>query len=310
MALSMATIKQIEKQLATSDKKMASIEKRISMYRDRLDKAIAAINKAGAGIAVSDIELVETRNGRFVFREYHLPREIVERYGFELAYRVTSNRESLDRAERDLTLEIRHRDSLSEQIQKMKVAKDAYEQATQGLAQALELAMVDFRVVWFEQMRNWYMSHYNFIREKLPVAQDRYKRVSTVMEYFTYKRGFICFQKSRIYRFLTGIRKRAAEIISDDAVRMDLTTYMAKIEKELTGSWSKGIAILTEKCQKFGLDESSIRVDVPRMTSKGFSALITDGGSRVVDVRVIWAAEYSELVTPHTRYIATQRRMQ
>ena len=92
MALSMATIKQIEKQLATSDKKMASIEKRISMYRDRLDKAIAAINKAGAGIAVSDIELVETRNGRFVFREYHLPREIVERYGFELAYRVTSNR--------------------------------------------------------------------------------------------------------------------------------------------------------------------------------------------------------------------------
>lgn len=306
----MATIKQIEKQLATSDKKTASLEKRISMYRDRLDKAIAAINKAGAGIAVSDIELVETRNGRFVSREYHLPREIVEKYGFELAYRVTSNRESLDRAERDLTLEIRHRDSLSEQIQKMKVAKDAYDQVTQGLAKALDLAMADFREVWFERMLGWYTSHYNYIREKLPVAQDRYKRASTIMEHFTSKRGFICFQKSRIYRFLTNVRKRAAEVIGDEAARIDLTAYMAKIEKELTGSWSKGIAILTEKCQKFGLDETSIRVDVPQMTSKGFSALITDGASHVVDVRVIWAAEYSELVTPHTRYIATQRRMQ
>lgn len=306
----MATIKQIEKQLASSEKKLASIEKRISMYRDRLEKAMVTINKSGACISIDDIELVEIRNGRFVSREYHLPREIVEKYGFELAYRVTSNRESLDRAERDLTLETRHRDSLSEQIQKLKVSKDDYEQATQGLAQALELAMADFRVVWFEQMRGWYTSHYNYIREKLPVMQDRYKRASTVMEYFTYKRGFICFQKSRIYRFLTGIRKRAAEIISDDAARMDLTTYMAKTEQKLLSSWSKGIAILTEKCHKFGLDESSIRVDVPRMTPKGFSALITDGGSCVVDVRVIWAAEYSELVTPHTRYIATQRRMQ
>ena len=192
----------------------------------------------------------------------------------------------------------------------MKVAKDAYDQVTQGLAKALDLAMADFREVWFERMLGWYTSHYNYIREKLPVARDRYKRASTIMEHFTYKREFICFQKSRIYRFLTNVRKRAVEVIGDEAARMDFTAYMAKTEKELTGSWSKGIAILTEKCQKFGLDETSIRVDVPQMTSKGFSALITDGGSRVVDVRVIWAAEYSELVTPHTRYIATQRRTQ
>ena len=72
-------------------------------------------------------------------------------------------------------------------------------------------------------------------------------------------------------------------------------------------SWNNGITILTNKCYKFGSDENKIRVDAPQMTSKGFSAFITDGKSRIVDVRVIWAAEYSVLVTPHIRYIATQR---
>ena len=41
--------------------------------------------------------------------------------------------------------------------------------------------------------------------------------------------------------------------------------------------------------------------------AKGFSAIITDGTNRIVDVRVIWAAEFSSYVASHIRYIATQR---
>jgi hypothetical protein len=82
---------------------------------------------------------------------------------------------------------------------------------------------------------------------------------------------------------------------------------MAKMKQETIRSWNAGINLLTDKCHKFGLDEQAINVQQPSMTSKGFSAIITDGKQRYIDVRVIWAAEYSVLVTPHIRYIATQK---
>lgn len=44
------------------------------------------------------------------------------------------------------------------------------------------------------------------------------------------------------------------------------------------------------------------------MTELGIEVLLNDSKPRVLDVRVIWAAEYSELVAPHTRYIITERR--
>ena len=93
----------------------------------------------------------------------------------------------------------------------------------------------------------------------------------------------------------------------DDAANMDHDAYMAKMGQETIKSWNNGIILLTDKCHKFGLNEQAIKVSDADMTPKGFEAVITDETSRVVYVRVIWAAEYSVLVTPHIRYIATQR---
>lgn len=305
----MATIKQIEKQLVSSNKKMDSLVKRVDMYRLRLRKAILSINKAGASLREEDIEMTETRRNGYVFREFHLPTGLVETYGFEVCYKVISNRECLDQAERDFDREKHRRDALSEELARMKSMNEDKEKVTLDLKVSLEKAMADFRMVWFDRMRQWYSSHYYRVREELPYAKDRYQRARVVMAYFTDKRGVLFFQKSPLYRMLTGIRKRAAEVIGDEAAKMDFDVYMGKKELELAASWSNGIAVFTEKCNRFALNESAIRVAIPQMTSKGFSALITDGGSRVVDVRVIWAAEYSELVTPHVRYIATQRML-
>ena len=43
------------------------------------------------------------------------------------------------------------------------------------------------------------------------------------------------------------------------------------------------------------------------MTAKGFEVVIRDGKPRVIHARVIWAAEYSDIVEPHIRYIVTER---
>ena len=79
------------------------------------------------------------------------------------------------------------------------------------------------------------------------------------------------------------------------------------MKEELEKSWEQGIVKLTKKCQGFGVDESKVSTCAPEMTAKGFEVIIRDGKPRVIHARVIWAAEYSDIVEPHIRYIVTER---
>lgn len=210
-------------------------------------------------------------------------------------------------AEKDMTKEQKHLASLVDQLNKMVTNQTNYISATQSLHQSLENAMSDFRTVWFDKMKEWHRIHYQYINDILPNARRRNERANECYSYYTRTRVWSWRQTSRIMRFINEVCKSTGEIIMDDAARMDYDSYMDAMKKEMIKSWNKGIDLLTAKCYKFGLNETTITVNHPAMTEKGFSAIITDGTTRIVDIRIIWAAEYSELVTPHTRYIATQK---
>jgi len=79
------------------------------------------------------------------------------------------------------------------------------------------------------------------------------------------------------------------------------------VMEELERYWDTSIKTLTAKCSKMGLNQSAIQVTNPECTGKGFEVTITDGGKRRIYARLIWAAEDSILVTPHFRYIVTER---
>lgn len=301
----MATIKQIE----TANKNIAGFEKRITMYTDRMNKAIAKLNAHGANITADDIQVEEKQIGRYTSRDFHLPKAIMDAYDWELTYKVTDNRRSLDENERKHAREIRHRDELMAIRDKMVSDANAHEQATAVLKQALEQAMADFRVVWFDKMRTWHETHYNHINNILPAVTARRDRAQVCQGYFERKHGWWNFERSRMGRFLINTIKGCNEIIYDDAAKMGFDEYMAKAGQETIKSWNAGIILLTDKCHKFGLDEQAIEITRPLMTRKGFSAIIRDGKSRIVNVRVIWAAEYSVLVLPHIRYIATSKEI-
>lgn len=298
----MATIKQLNKQIESSTKRIDDFKRKIEMYRTRTIKACDAVN-----VSINIIEAVEQDYHGHKLIDYRLPKSVANELGFESSYRITSNYESMKENERKLDHEKRTLVSLTEQRNKMERDANDYVKATAGLQEALEQAMVDFRAVWFTKMHEWYKNHHQHINNILPNARRRNERAGDCRRYFTRKRDWHWCQTSRIMRYLNGVCKVTGEIVTDDAARMDFNSYMDAMEQETIKSWNNGIAILTDKCHKFGLDESKIRVDAPQMTSKGFSAFITDGKSRIIDVRVIWAAEYSVLVTPHIRYIATQR---
>lgn len=298
----MATIKQLNKQIETSNKSIDDFKRKIEMYRTRTIKACEAVN-----VSIDIIEKSERDYNGYKIIYYNLPKFVESKLGFEASYRITSNYESMKENERKLNSEKRTLESLIEQRNKMERDAKDYEKATAGLQEALEQAMVDFRVVWFAKMSEWYKNHYQYINNKLTDARRRNVRAKDCRRYFTLTRGWHWRKTSRIMLYLESVCKSTGEIIMDDAARMDFDSYMEAMEQETNKSWNNGIALLTNKCHKFGLNETTIRVDYPEMTAKGFSAIITDGTARIVDVRVIWAAECSCYVTPHMRYIATQR---
>ena len=175
-----------------------------------------------------------------------------------------------------------------------------------ALDAALRSAMADFRVVWFERMMTWHGKHFDIIKAKTPEMKERRERIRRLVQYFD--RYWTSNKHRRTINFLERKQAICNEIISDEVNRYDnRDAYLADMKKELERSWERGIVNLTKKCQVYGVDQSKVSTCAPNMTSKGFEVIIQDGKPRVIHARIIWAAEYSDIVEPHIRYIVTER---
>lgn len=304
----MATIPQITKQIETATKRIADFERKIAMYTERRDKAIAAANKKfGLNIHVDDIIVKDETKGRYTWREYSLPASVRDAIGFDASFKITNACDYIHDNTKKKGFEKQNIARLKEELAaleaKAKADADNYDNA---LDAALRSAMADFRVVWFERMMTWHGKHFDIIQEKTPVMKERRARVRSLQYYFDTFRHRIPHYKIR--NFLERTANICNEIISDEVNRYDnRDAYLADMKKELESSWERGIVNLTKKCQVFGVDQSKVSTCAPNMTSKGFEVIIQDGKPRVIHARIIWAAEYSDIVEPHIRYIVTER---
>lgn len=288
----MATINSIKKQIETATKRIESFNGKIAMYETRANNAIAKAIKA-TGIANINAE------------NYH---EILNtRDNWDWDYKIGSNFNYKAENEKNLAREIRNLESLTAELAKMEQAANEKETANAPLKAALNDAMVDFKKVWFERMTNWYSKKYDRMRAALSKAietRDKANRIER--EYFW---SWLSRRNhSRMYKIIENKEQAAKEIIYDDANRMEKPEYMAMVNEMLINDWNAGIDKLTDKCHTFGVDETKVKANHPSMTEKGFEVILTDGTNRIIYARVIWAAEYSDIVTPHTRYIVTERR--
>lgn len=304
----MATIKQITKQIETATKRIADFDRKIAMYTERRDKAIAAANKkSGLNICVDDIIVKENTNGRYTWKEYSLPASIRDAIGFEASFKITNACDYINDNTKNKGIEERNLARLKEELAaleaKAKADADNYDNA---LDAALRSAMADFRVVWFERMMTWHGKHFDIIKAKTPEMKERRERIRRLVQYFD--RYWTSNKHRRTINFLERKQAICNEIISDEVNRYDnRDAYLADMKKELESSWERGIVNLTKKCQVYGVDQSKVSTCAPNMTSKGFEVIIQDGKPRVIHARIIWAAEYSDIVEPHIRYIVTER---
>ncbi len=284
----MATTNQIRKQVETAEKNLVKFNKAVAMYEARIANKIAkAIKETGKDVTVEN------------FRETLSSDE-----EWSIRYDISFNVEYRDENIRKANNETRRLENLRAELAKMEADAARTEKENAPLEAALREAMSEFRVVWFAKMEEYYKEHYDYIREILPATRARYNKVRKISD----KYGWRMYDNHRrIYNRLEDIRKGCAEVISDDAASMERPAYLAKMHDETVKVWDAGIKKLTAKCKTFGIDEEKVVANHPRVTVKGFEVILTDGKDRVVDARVIWAAEYSRIVTPHARYIATER---
>lgn len=280
----MATVNQIRKQIETAEKRLAKAEKNVAMYDARIDSAIARAAKA---------------TGRNVTRDNY-NETVPSRSYFPVWYSIESNFDSKAENEKAVARETREIARLRAALVEMTKAETAT-----SLEITLDNVMVDFRAAWTEKMMAWYGEHYDYIAARKDAARARYIKARRIYDYMGF--GGRYAKHPRIYRFVENVKNAAAEIVCDDAARMDKTAYLEKMANTLADVWAAGIKKLAAKCSKYGVDESNVSASEPDVTEKGFECVLTDGKPQLIYARVIWAAEYSELVRPHTRYIVTER---
>ncbi len=295
----MATINQIRKQVETSEKAVAKLAERVAMYNGRWNKGIAKLNKK-YNLELSEKDFAVEVSYSYAHATLNAP-EVVDwddKYSVERAF------ESANDNARRHEKETRRLEDLRAELAKMEADAARTEKENAPLEAALREAMSDFRVVWFAKMEEYFKKHFDHIREILPAVRARYNKARKISDQYGWR---MRNNHRRIYERLEDIRKSCAEIINDDAASMERPAYLAKMHDETVKIWDAGIKKLTAKCKTFGVDEEKVVARHPDVTGKGFSVILTDGKTREIDARVIWAAESSEFVCPHARYIVTER---
>lgn len=281
----MATINQIKKQIETANGRLAKYEKNASMYDVRATKAIERAKKATG-------KEFDRANYSFV---------LSGRDEWELKYSIDSNLEYYYENCKKIQNEKANIERLTKVLEEITV-----ETVPSSLVEILSGAMEGFKAAWTNKMINWFGKYYDYIASHLDAARVRYEKARRIYAYMCVCGRFL--RKPRIFAFVENAKNEAAQIISDKAARMSKSDYLEMKHRETLEDWNLCVEKLAKKCEKFGLNESAIKVSEPEVTEKGFECYLTDGTNRVINARMIWAAEYSDIVSPHTRYIVTERR--
>lgn len=171
---------------------------------------------------------------------------------------------------------------------------------------ALDGILGSFRAAWYETMLVKHAGFYQRIQKLVPQHKVRLEKLQRIFAPRCMSGAYL-FAHRRMYKVLKEVMDSERSWMRQPAVVMTEEAYMTRVRRELDCSWADGIKLLAEKCIRYDVNFAELEAHSPEMTELGIEVLLNDSKPRVLDVRVIWAAEYSELVAPHTRYIITER---
>lgn len=275
-------IKRIESWNAKLEKEIAKLE----MYDKRRDNALLRLSKAvGTNVTLDTYE------------DY-------ARSNWDLYYPVVN---AIDSKE-----DVEHRiKSIKQDIASLQYKLDAISnkerEYDQNLEDILKEHLADFKEQWFERMENYYHNLWKRLQSKRPFLEEEKKRLEAEVDSLG---RWWTNNNYREYKKLSDQLSTVKQTLNHEAFRFDnaYDYYESKID-EIEDYYNSSIKKLVEKCYKFNIDRNNIKVLNPDVTDKGLEVIIKDGTNRYINARMIWAAEYSDYMVPHVRYIVTEKHV-
>lgn len=309
----MATINQINKQIETSRKRIADYDRKIAMYTERRDKNIEKANKKyNINITLDDIIITFHGNNTHTYKYYSLKPETYKTIGLDMSFKIINAVEYIDQNEMDKVYEEKNLNRLLSELnslqEKEKEERDRYDNK---LEDTLRKILSEFKDTWMIRMIGLHKQHYNRIKRRTPIEISKKDRINSLLSYFKKANLYYphTYRHTRLIKVLDKKLCVCNNIIYDEVNNYDnIDDYLKYIEHELELSWEQGMKKLTRKCQQYNVDQEKVTCTHCDFTNKGIEAYIEDGKPRRIYARVIWAAEYSDSVTPHTRYIVTEKK--
>lgn len=289
------TLKQAQARVASLHKEIAALTPKIRMYADRCAKHMAELLKRG--VHVDETELDE--NPYNLGRKHNLETSSKE---FDILYKaidahryMKENEEKLARAEK----------SLGKYAAILSVREDeneCIEKARNLVLSTLRDSFEEYKETYVQQAIAAHTRLFERAQENKPKLKAELDKVCTelaTIPYSEHSRRRVLLQKSANIK---------AQLSHRVYIFKTLDEYLADVKKDIDAYWVSSLNrlayVLYKKNAVFGLS-----VKMRSCTSRGFSTIIREGSLREFDARMIWAAENSTLVTPHFRYIVTERKL-
>lgn len=288
----MATVKSLQRQLLSTESKLDKASQRISMYTSRLMSALAAATKLlGQEVTENNYDAL-----------------LCAPSDFDARFRISDNLERLDEVKRAHDKLTRHLSELQASLMELQQQASDKEAVLTTAVSSLSTLLDSFREAWYTKMMNKHRVFHSRVQAAVPSHALRSDRLFKCISAFGGTTGGYLFAHRRMYTALTTAYSKEHAWLRQPAAVLSQEAYMTRVAHELSQSWEGGLKLLAEKCIRYDVNFAELEAHSPEMTELGIEVLLTDRKPRVLDVRVIWAAEYSELVAPHTRYIITERR--
>lgn len=287
----MATIKSLQRQLLSTESKLNKASQRITMYVSRLASALAAATKLlGQEVTENNYDAL-----------------LCAPSDFDARFRISDNLERLGEVKRAHVKLTRHLSELQASLMELQQRASDKEAVLTTAVSSLSTLLDSFREAWYTKMVDKHLAFYTRIQAAVPAHTLKADRLKRIMPAGSISGSYL-FAHRRMYSVIKEAYSKERAWLSQPAAVLSQEAYMSRVDRELSQSWEAGLKLLAEKCIRYDVNFAELEAHSPEMTELGIEVLLNDSKPRVLDVRVIWAAEYSELVAPHTRYIITERR--
>jgi hypothetical protein len=186
-------------------------------------------------------------------------------------------------------------------LAKKNAAATTEDEAVKKYKPALAEGCEGFRKVWLARNLGHAAFEYDDINAKVDTVKKIYDRLNRLPNISP---RYFQMSHTRLRRKVEKAEAECYNIISHRAAKMTRSEYLEYTRERLEQHWDASMTKLAVKLLPFNLNH--IKATATDMEDKGLECYITDGNRRI-HARVIWAAEFSDIVTPHERYIITER---